>query len=185
MTLIAWVSSVAAAASALAAVFAYLASRQLAKVEQDRRHDELTPEFRVELRDVNAKAKTAKLAIELSGPSALDQLDAIVVSFRTDGMMRGVVDNVFGPVRFERDIDDAPKRTESAAKPIKRGEFVILQVEATSSHADGWDDDAWQKMFRRQPIRLRIDCVRTGHDPWFVTLDVDSSPLRAGPKGLW
>jgi hypothetical protein len=177
MTVLAWVSSIAAVASAAAALFAFLASRRLAKIEQDRRHDELRPEFRISFRDVNTTAKTAKLAIELAGPSALDRLDSIVVSFRTDGMMRDEVDNVFGPVRFEHGTDDAPSRTKSAARPINRGEFVILQVAKTTSHAEGWDDATWAQMFRSQPVRLRIDCTKSGREPWFVTMDVDSSPL--------
>ena len=178
VTVLAWVSSIAAAASAVAALFAYLASRRLAKIEQERRHEELSPEFRVEFREVNSVSKTAKMAIELTGPSALDRLDAIVVSFRTDGMMRGDVDNVFGPVRFELNIDGAPNRTQSAAKAIRRGEFALLQVHGTTSHAEGWNDFTWAHMFHGQPVRLRIDCHKDGFEPWFVTFDVPAPPLH-------
>lgn len=160
-------------------------ARELVSIEKTRRHDELNPEFRVSLRDVNTTSKTAKLAIELAGPSALDQLDSIVVSFRTDGMMRGDVDNVFGPVRFEHDIDGAPSRTESAAKPIKRGAFVLLQVEETATHAEGWDDSTWARMFHNQPVRLRIDCAKDGYEPWFVTVDIDGPNFTPVAESIW
>lgn len=106
-----WVGVAAAVASAVAAGAALRAAhhsntvaQELAALEKSRRHAELTPEFRFSFREVNLESRTAKLAIELTGPVAFDDLASVVVTFRTDGMARGEADNVFGPVCFSSGI---------------------------------------------------------------------------------
>jgi len=171
-------AAIAAKDSADAARASANAAVEISSIERKRRHDEMTPEFEFKFRAVNPHSKSATLAIELVSPVHLDFLDSIVVTFRTDGMARAAVDNVFGPVRFEFGHDDAPNRVSSAPKSILRGEFVLLGVQATSAHSDGWTELQWAKEFHNQPVRLRIDCVKEGFEPWFVTVDIDAPPLQ-------
>lgn len=152
-------------------------ARELLEIEARREHAEMCPQFRFEWRSENPHSRTATLAIELVGPTLLQRLDSIVVRFGNDGMDRGTPDNVFGPVRFAPGIDNAPNRTESAAKPIAKGETVLLQVERTTPHNTGWDDRSWGRDFWSQPVRLRITCSLTGYEPWLIPHDVESPNL--------
>lgn len=159
-------------------------AERLTLIEQERRHAELTPEFRFTYRAENRSSKTASLVIELVGPVGLDALDSVTLSFRGDGMARGVVDNVFGPVRFVRGVDGAPSRTMSTSKSIERGGFLILQVEQTQPHASGWNDQSWAAEFQHQPVRLRLECRKQGWPAWFLTQDLEGPNLADPGDGI-
>ena len=185
-------SAVAAVAPAIAAIGSVVAAQRanststssalaattVAEIERQRRRDELSPEFIVRYRNDLVGASSAVLAIELVGPMNLDFLDAIEVSFRSDGMSRGEVDNVFGPVRFRAGIENAPDCVVSAKHSLARGEFVLLTIDGTQPHNDGWTQDSWAEEFARQPVRLRIACQKDGYEPWHITLDIEPPIFR-------
>lgn len=85
------VAAWAAYGSRSAAREANLAAHTLARIEQDRRHAELCPQFRVSIRPLGPGVREGllKLRVLLAGPPALVQLDQLTVKIRDDNHTRG------------------------------------------------------------------------------------------------
>src|SRR6185437_11233766 len=89
-------------------------ARALADIEQDRRHSEPTPRFRVRVEPWTAgNNEDLRLRIMLTGPTGLDRIDGLTVTIRDDHFRRGdgtltaggptreeVKAQVWGPYRF-------------------------------------------------------------------------------------
>jgi hypothetical protein len=62
----------------------------LAGIEQDRRHSELTPRFRVRVEPWTAgNDQDLRLRVMLTGPTGLDRIDGLTVKIRDDHFRRG------------------------------------------------------------------------------------------------
>lgn len=86
----------------------------LADIEQDRRHSELTPRFRVRVEPWTAgNDQDLRLRIMLTGPTGLDRIDGLTVKIRDDHFRRGegtaraggpsreeIKQQIWGPYRF-------------------------------------------------------------------------------------
>jgi hypothetical protein len=112
----------AAATSAAAAQTSATADQRTAALDMQRRHDELTPHFRITLKEPLAGAETLRLSLFIDGPSALHRLDGLTVKILDDRTLRdfGTSQNagrvnpqeadtqIWGPYRFAagEHIDD-------------------------------------------------------------------------------
>jgi hypothetical protein len=57
---------------------------RVASIEHDRRHDELTPEFKITCESHEEDKNRAELTLELTGPAGLTRLDQVTVRIRDD-----------------------------------------------------------------------------------------------------
>lgn len=154
----------------------------LATIERDRWHTELTPNLDVEIRRPSAGAR-ATLKVTLQGPAALERLDGIIVTVRDDGLDRtpltpppptveDVAQQIWGPLHFIPGIDgvtDPGRATPSFA--LELGDYRPFDMRNTQPPP--WQEDSeanarWRDEYRNQTVRLKIECRREGHKPWFI-----------------
>lgn len=188
------VSTVAALGSWAAAAQANGAAKSLEKIEQDRRHDELTPDFRIRTERTSRDPDMALLWLKLVGPAGLRYLDRVVVTIRDTVEARipisplgptaeQVADHVFGPYRFRPQIDGFD-RTGREVGPIsllvgdEHPPFTLVRTAPPS-----WSEqsvEGWRAEHQTDPVRLSIECRRTDnyvelwYTRWDVWYDVDS-----------
>jgi len=184
-------SGFAAAASAVAAVAAYLASRKtnetatrLGRIEDARHKAELLPQFQLSS-ELIPDGRT-QVTVKLVGPSSLLYLDAITISVRDDNDDRDVrdggSDQIWGPVRLARGIDNASDDGRSIHAPKKMWitDTRKFLFERTTPPRDSGDEAAswWEHKYRNEPIRLSIKGHRD-ESTWEVAAEVDQgySPL--------
>jgi hypothetical protein len=183
----------AATASAIAAFGAWTAARRsneaattLADIERKRWHTELTPRFDVTC--YRSKSGTAMLRLTLTGPTGLDHLDQVAVAIRDDQTNRApvtagdptaedLVTAIWGPLRFRPHVDGADKLGRSIPDfPLARQETKPLAMELSLVPRWVSDADYWRRQYADHPLRLTITCIREGHKPWAIRMDVAIEP---------
>ncbi|MFJ5122267.1 hypothetical protein [Kitasatospora sp. NPDC088548] len=178
-----WATRQAAAAASASAATA----REMAQIERDRWHRDLTPELRFTLDGSTGSPRA--LRIELVGPVGLDRLDRITLSVRDEAGIdhaalaadpdlrpQELARMIWGPYRFRPDVNGVlePGR-EAVLVGLERGEQLIRLMEYTP--APSWfesDPLGWQTRNATQPVRLRAECHRDGHRPWTVVTELPS-----------
>lgn len=186
------VAAVAARQSRNAAKEANAAADTLAKIERDRRHDELAPVFDLEF--TNTGGDEAVLELTLSG-GRLESLDAVMLTILNDqdhsagelpdGVTQGAAEGVvWGPYEFNIGNTYAPFVSSRQTQPRpysrlsgKTGDPFPLR---RTRPPDGADVGRWRKDYAGKPIRLLITCRREGYEPWMLPRDV--YPKQAGPE---
>jgi type II secretory pathway pseudopilin PulG len=178
------------------------AAATTATLDLQRRHDELTPRFRLTCEPSNPGATTLRLRVSLSGPPELERLDALTVTIRDDNPWRAqgtslavsytpeqVAAQIWGPYRFRPHTgpNADPVRKIPGADPTGRvtstdgmpvGEELEFLLEPTSPPP--WSDqqpEAWQQQ-QGTAVRLRLDCQRDEWDPWTLTPEIDTARGR-------
>lgn len=194
-----WVNAIAAVAAAVAAFAAFSAarkaadsSRELAQIERDRWHAELTPEFEISVQP--ALGLSLSLRVVLVGPAFLDHLDEVVISIRDDQHRVEALeevrepttkeqseDRVFGPEHFIRHVPQSRacptgKLVGRTGDPFRAllGDEQQLTLAPTSAPS-WWSNlsrDRWDKVYRRRPIKLTLRCTLAGHSPWIVQHEI-------------
>ncbi|MFF8633526.1 hypothetical protein ACF052_04820 [Streptomyces pilosus] len=142
-----WTTRKAAAAAADSADTA----REVAQIERDRWHRELTPELTFSL--IRVGSNRLRLTTTLAGPVGLDHLDTITLTVRDeagrdhsagphyDEAMRTELPSViWGPARFSPGVDGvaAPGR-QCIIRSLERGNFVHRQMD--NSEPPSWFQD--------------------------------------------
>jgi hypothetical protein len=182
---VAIVAAIAAVGSWKAAHGSNEAAAALSRIEQQRLHADLTPDFRCTI-VANEACSTATLQVHLDGPPGLLSHDAveITVSIRNDSPHRGsgaqlagtenpetVREHIWGPWKFSADgRDDTGRRV--AAQQLAVGEWTRDAL--TSTSPPSWSAttmDAWHRGYANAPVRLSIT-VRTTRSEWTVPLEV-------------
>ncbi|GAX52844.1 hypothetical protein [Streptomyces olivochromogenes] len=192
-----WASIIAgttAVFSAVATGGAWLAARRanatadaVARIERDRWHAELTPQFRITLERTNNR--TDRLSVHLAGPLSLGSLDEIrVVVMSSDDMDRAprlagpptqdeVDAQVWGPYRFTHGADGADVDGRTIAPfALRVGAGRPFSIEKTSPPPwqEGSDRvERWRDQWLNKPMRLVLTCRRGGLDPWVVPYEVE------------
>jgi len=157
-------------------------------IEQDRRHEELTPEFDVTVKKTSDDE--ADLRVTLNG-GGLDYLDEVVITILDEvgkdhwghGLPDGVAQEeaqsfVWGPWEFNTGASaQVVSNRETVPQPYSRvsgKNWDLLGLTATrpGRWMTGTTRDQWRKQYRNHPVRLLITCRREGYEPWFVQRDV-------------
>jgi hypothetical protein len=196
-----------AAASEVAAIEAgksATAAAATAALDADRRHSELTPRLRVICKAANPGSQHLSLQLFLVGPPDLGRLDGLTVSIRDDHPWRGqgtplaggptpeqVAAQIWGPWRFTpgtgpgadpvRGIpgaDETGRITPTGGMPM--GEGLPFSLEPT--WPPQWSQQAQPDWLRERGtlLRLRLECIRDGEEPWILTGEVDTAPGGRG-----
>jgi hypothetical protein len=194
-----WASIIAgttAVFSAVATGGAWMAARRanstaeaVARIERDRWHADLTPQFRVTL---EPKRDAADLIVHLTGPFPLHHLDEIRVEVThsddrdhgtpPDGRRRVDPDEwaaqLWGPYELL-----ATGRNEVAADGRTAGPFALAlgngrTFPLTRTDPPPWwthreAEAGWRARWLGKPVRLVFTCRRDGFEPWVVPYEVE------------
>ncbi|MGW1767507.1 hypothetical protein ACWCQL_26045 [Streptomyces sp. NPDC002073] len=181
-----WTTRKAAAAAADSADTA----REVAKIERDRWHRELTPELTFSL--IRVSPNSMRLTTTLDGPVGLDHLDTIILTVRDeagrdhsarphydDAMRTELQSVIWGAARFSPGADGvvAPGR-QSIIRSLERGNFVYRQMD--NSQPPSWFQDPgnWVEAYWDATVRLHAVCEVEGHRPWIVVAEVENPGME-------
>ena len=188
------VGGVTAAFSAVAGVGAWMAARRanttadaVARIEKERWHAELLPQFNIAIEGLEGDRAT--LSVHLAGPLSLHHLDEIRIQVvasddmsRTATMAGGpsqeAIDaQVWGPFRFVPNINEADangQRIPSFPLRVGAGHPFALERTRPPLWQEGNDrQEHWRDQWLNKPMRLVLTCRRDGFDPWTVPYEVE------------
>lgn len=187
---------VVAGASALYARRQSAAQYRATNIEDDRRHDELTPVFEASCEVAGDPGDSATLKIALVG--GIDALDEVIITIQdesgADHWGRGLPADVtqeqaeafvWGPWEFDTNASAqvvTNRQTRARSYSLLSGRnWDVLTLAATrpGPWMTGTAPDKWRKDRRQQPIRLMLTCQRERHKPWFVPLEVQPQYRKA------
>ncbi|MGV9269495.1 hypothetical protein ACWDRR_33070 [Kitasatospora sp. NPDC003701] len=186
-----WTTRKAAAAAANSARTA----EEVAQIERDRWHRELTPELTFRL--IRVGPNTLWLSTTLDGPVGLDHLDTITLTVRdeaevdhspgphlTDEQRVELQSVIWGPARFTPGVDGvaAPGR-QSVIRALERGEGARRQLENSAPPSWFRDIADWVDGYWDTPLRLQASCERAGDKPWIVVAEVANPGMEYHPDG--
>ncbi|HEV2347382.1 MAG TPA: hypothetical protein VGS97_25025 [Actinocrinis sp.] len=184
------VAAVAAVGSWKAAGRSDKAATALTSIERDRWHAEMTPKFKITLKDPSMTRTV--LYVGLEGPTTLSHLDTIEMTIRDDmpGRAELTAENgvsadeirqqIWGPLRFVRGVDGGSsdgRTVDTFELPV--GESRPFAVDVTLSPHWYSDPQAWRDQWDGTPLRLTLKCTREGFEPWTVKSEV---PLSVPPR---
>jgi hypothetical protein len=199
------INAIAATASAVAAGAALYATKRanntadtVARIERDRWHADLTPDFGIRVEQAEGGSDRYTLIVDLVGPTALHHLDSIAIAVDNDDddrTMRGglivggatqeeIDAHIWGPLRFAEDVDgvDAHGRTvDPVSMQVGRGRAFALQRTKPGywEQGDGVNE-AWERKWRTKPLRLILTCNNAEHTQWVIPERVEDweGPVR-------
>ncbi|MEV7035687.1 hypothetical protein AB0N99_36345 [Streptomyces sp. NPDC093272] len=184
----------AAGLSAVAAAGAWLAAHRsantadaVARIEQDRWHADLLPQFNITLGPMQGDHAT--LGVHLAGPLPLCRLDEIRVeivqsddmNYRSEiagGRTAEETDaQVWGPLRFSHGANGADingKTVEPFPLAVGQGHPFSVELTRPPSWIEGNDRmQRWQERWAGMPVRMVLTCRREGFKAWVVPYEVD------------
>jgi hypothetical protein len=190
------IAAVAARQSSKASGKANQAAGALADIEQDRRHTELTPRFRVRVEPWTAgNDQDLRLRVMLSGPTGLDRIDALTVKIRDDHFRRGegtltaggptreeIKAQVWGPYRFRpgtgpdesRADNDGRVTAYEAELPIGEELPYLLERTRPPTWAKSMTQEQWNEQ-RGPVIRIVLEAWHDDHGQWTLPCEIDLS----------
>lgn len=195
----------------IAAENSSVAAAITARLDADRRHAELAPQFRITCHPANQGVDALRLTIYLVGPAELERLDGLTVVIRDDHPWRAqgtpsaagptpedVAAQIWGRWRFiphtgpgagtllgGPGADSTGRTSPTSGMPV--GEELPFFLEPTSSPQ--WSQqplDAWQQEMKPY-LRLRLECHRDGQRPWILPCEMvltDGVGFVEVPKSL-
>ncbi|WP_367324742.1 hypothetical protein [Streptomyces sp. HUAS ZL42] len=192
-----WASIIAGSTAVFSAVAtggAWLAARRanstaeaVARIERERWHADLTPQFNVTIE--RGDGDRATLSVHLAGPLPLGYLDEISIRVAQSDDMdytptlpggatpEQVAAHVWGPYRFVPRVNDADENGQvMPGFPLRVGAGQPRALERTRSPLwwEGNDREArWRDKWLNKPMRLVLTCHRDGFDQWVVPYEVD------------
>ncbi len=199
------VAAVAAIASWRAAVNANSTSKSLAVVEEERRHAELRPQFKVWCEPYSETIFYLNLLLD--GPDGLDQIDSFKVSIRNnkniepDPLVIPVRDSeghptdeelqnqIWAPFRFSPNVSSsqlAGKSSEDGRgipySTLKLGDEARFQMERTPCpHWNkGGGDKWWQGQGIKPLLKILIECQNVDLKPWAVPFRLETPLEKIG-----
>jgi hypothetical protein len=189
----------AADRSASAAERSAVAAERAAALEAGRRHDELTPRFRVSVERANPGAEGLSLSVFLVGPPQLEWLDGMTLAIRDDHPWRAegsqiaggptreqVAAQIWGPYRFTpgtgpaagpgkdfQGADSAGRVTPTGGMPV--GEALLFQLEPTwPPRWSAWSVEDWRRN-QGTVLRLQLEAYREGFESWSLACEIDTA----------
>jgi hypothetical protein len=178
----------------------------LAKIEQQRRHRELTPKFRVrgQVLDDSAYPGFAILFVMLSD-GLLETLDAVTITILNTveiqpwGLPEGVTEaDAEGVLWSGWEFDTfltggvgqgavkALSHRQSKPRSFSRREGkdwyqILLRRTAPPAWDNNWTEEKWRMKWETFPLRLSLDCYLAGHQSWIVYENVTVKPCDPKP----
>jgi hypothetical protein len=168
----------------------------LAGIEQDRRHSELTPRFRIRVEPWTAGDDSdLRLRVMLTGPTGLDHIDGLTVKIRNDHFRRGestltaggptreeITAHVWGPYRFRpgtgpddaRADDDGRVTIYDAELPIGEELPYFLERTRPPTWATSMSQEQWNEQ-RGPVIRMALEAWHNDHGRWILPCEIDLS----------
>jgi hypothetical protein len=191
------IGAIAAVAAAVAAFGAWNAaakanetSRNMAAIERDRRHSELTPKFGITCLTKATVSDLADLHLVLE-EGGTDYLDEVVITILDEkdidrwarGLPTGVSQEeaeafVWGGWEFNTGAsaqvvsNRATRGRSYSLLTGKNWEHLSLTRTRPGLWMTAMTPDQWQKQYEELPIRLRISCRRDGYEPWVLLREV-------------
>ncbi|MBB6406180.1 hypothetical protein [Arthrobacter sp. AZCC_0090] len=190
------VASVAAWWARSSAKQANLAARTLATIEQERRHNELRPLFKLDALRPNPDSNSLKLRLTLAGPSELDGVDSVSISIRDDDYRRGQTDRllggateqeirrqIWGPYRFRPGTGPYEARADETGRltrykyPLPVGEHIEFDLEPTPRPGwSEWTREQWMAG-RGSLIKVEIVVCHQKFGSWTIRDTVDAASV--------
>jgi hypothetical protein len=157
---------------------------KVTEIEQDRRHEELTPQFQVACEGQDGEGTHATLTLELTGPTALAELEEVIVRIRDDMPDRKpghgsqvtqgqIAEVIWGPYRIMPGLHSTPANgREHGAFRLPKNEPYPIPLER--SMAPSWmvSPATWREQYDGKPVRIEITGQRNGDKPWVVPVEV-------------
>lgn len=180
-------AAVAAGGSVVAALFSNGTSKSIAKIEKDRRHSELTPEFEVFCQQIGTG--NHELTLWMRGPAGLDKIDSLTISIRDNKRMapspsgqptkEEVAKQLWAPRRFTPGVDGASIDGRSVPySDLKLGDEVKFQLEKTPCPpwmTHNGPNEWWESLGISRSIKISIRCENAELGAWTVPWDI--SPI--------
>ncbi|MFI6495025.1 hypothetical protein [Streptomyces sp. NPDC050564] len=185
-----------AALSAVAAVGAWFAAQRanktgdaIARIERERWHADLTPQFDLVLAETGNGQ--ALLSVHLDGPDALRHLDEVVITVGNDDrdhtvlhpngtLTQDEVDAfVWGPFRFTphaNGTDEHGRGPEAFPLQVGTGQPRAMQRTRPGHWMEGKSQGMWQGENAGNPIRLVLTC-RRGNEEWVIARRLENPPF--------
>ncbi|TKA01990.1 hypothetical protein [Actinacidiphila oryziradicis] len=165
----------------------------VARIERERWHADLTPQFDITLAQTGASV--AYLTVHLEGPDHLRELDEVTIAVGNDDMEHTALHPgpratqadydafVWGPYRFQPRTDGADEHGRSPSPfplVVGRGRPFFMEHTRPGGWMIGTTEEMWQQEHANQPVRLILTC-RRGHEEWVIarSLDNPSTTSRA------
>ena len=187
--IIAVVALVVALASAAYTRRQAVVSEKAAAIEDQRRHDELTPELAVTCEE-RSGTRLADMTLELTGPAGIERLDQVTIRIRDDIPDRKpspgsqLTQDQISDVIWDRtgSISASETPTSTGAHTGRSGcpSMSPTRVSLEWSIPPSWAGLGWRGQYHGQPVRLEITCRCGGYAPWTLRYEVDVKPDPAG-----
>lgn len=159
----------------------------VARIEQDRWHADLLPQFEITID--RHEGDRATLNVHLVGPVPLCQLDEINIEIvQSDDMSRVATlpgeptqeqldAQVWGPMRFTYGANGADRDGKSVAPfflAVGKGHPFSIERTRPPHWQQGGDRGArWRDQWLNKPMRLVLTCRKEGFKSWVVPCKVD------------
>jgi hypothetical protein len=160
-------------------------------IEQERRHDEKTPQFEITCTVKPDAPDSADLWVALVG-GRLERHAAVTVTILDEagqdhwvrGLPSGVAEEeaqafVWGPWEFNTGAgDQVVSNRQSQPRTLdrvngKNWELLSLTHTRPGRWMTATSQEQWRKQWRSKPLRLLVTCGCEGYDPWFIQRDVE------------
>ncbi|MBV6701930.1 hypothetical protein KV557_33320 [Kitasatospora aureofaciens] len=128
---------------------------------------------------------TSTLQVNLTGPVSLDRLDPVIVTVQNEAGVDHAGHShlggspskddlaavVWSPLRLKPGVNEADRLGRvSGTFALEAGDHQPLAMEP--SPAPRWNTGSWERQWEGKPLRLKIECRRDGHKPWFIVAEV-------------
>lgn len=183
-------SEVSAVAAVLAAGFAAFsgnesrkaneAARKMAKIDEERRHRELTPQFQFDWDILNPPFQ--RLGIKLVDPIDIQHLDRVTLTIRDSKKHHGKysgtrtqeeIDScIWAPLRFSPGLEGTSQDGRVAICPeLVKLDVFHFQLGKTSV-APWTTEDWWKEYVWSLPIKIDILCELSGYRNWNLSYEI-------------
>ena len=221
MVLSAWLAVAAALGSVLSAVVAAVAAfwaraaaeraneaaGLMAEIEQQRRHRELTPKFRIRAQVMdNSPYPGFAILFVMLGDGELKTLDAVTITILNTveiqpwGLPEGVTEKdaeeflwsgwefdtfLTGGVgqRAVKAASHRQSKPRCLSQPDGKDWYELLLRRTAPPNWDNWTKEKWRSKWETFSLRLSLDCRLAGHQPWVVyeTVTIEPPEVESGP----
>ncbi|MFF1628928.1 hypothetical protein [Streptomyces sp. NPDC058272] len=166
-------SAVATGGAWLAARRANATADAVARIERDRWHADLLPQFSVRLVGPLPLCHLDEIRVEIAQSDDMDYTPRLAGGPTEEQ----VAAQVWGPLRFVPGSDGADRTGHTVvpfALAVGRGRpFALERTRSPFWWEDDDREERWRDKWLNLPMRLVLSCRREGFDPWTVPYEVD------------